>query len=111
MDLSYDRDNREHEMPPAHPLEEELCERAACSGLSHLFIKPRKFEARTGLPDKCKSICQQCPVSAQCRTFIDYLEDSAVTLELVAGYWAGETPKERTERRQLARVRRSSVAA
>lgn len=109
-DLSYDRDNREHEMPSVHPLEKELCERAACSGLSHLFLQPR-YEHRTGLPQRCAEICAICPVFAQCRTFIDYLEDNAVTPELVAGYWAGETPKERTERRQLARVRRQDRAA
>ena len=110
LDLSYDRDNREHEMPPLHELETELCERAACSGLSHLFLRPR-FEYRTGLPQRCAEICAACPVFAQCRTVIDHIEDNAVTPELVAGYWAGETPKERIERRQLARVRLPNAAA
>jgi WhiB family redox-sensing transcriptional regulator len=60
---------------------------------------------------KAASVCARCPVFAQCRAYIDeYEADSGPTGWF--GFWAGETKRQRLERRgreRRARMREGAL--
>jgi transcription factor WhiB len=75
---------------PSSPLGQWVLN-SACAGQSDLFYD-------NNWPGLAKSLCVVCPVTEECRDYIDALE-----VQLPVGHWfgiwAGETPTERAVRR------------
>ncbi len=100
---------------PQHPLEPLLHKKGACVGAGPTLF----FYVHTGRgndPEQtefyrnAKAVCSGCPVQAECREVIDYLEGRK-NKEYCYGVWAGETPPERWRRRKYQewKVKRASV--
>lgn len=47
-----------------------------------------------------KAICSTCPTTRECRDYSDKVEASGFTYGLLHGVWAGESPRERQQRRR-----------
>jgi WhiB family redox-sensing transcriptional regulator len=75
--------------------------RAACVGRDDLYFGPHgePEQERRARVAKAKQLCATCPVLAECRETVDRMEGGQVP-DRVAGIWAGETPRERHNRRR-----------
>lgn len=67
-------------------------------------------KGRRRLAQRCRTYCQPCPVMSHCRTWVDWVEttkDDAIFdyKPVAAGFWAGETPTQRLNRRTAKKNR------
>lgn len=93
------------QLPPIHPLELLLTERGLCRGMSDLFLPStngNSAETRNAYA-VAKTVCEDCPVRAECRVVVDHIEADGLLRRNETGVWAGETPHERRERRKRER--------
>jgi WhiB family transcriptional regulator, redox-sensing transcriptional regulator len=75
-------------------------DQAACVGVDPELFFPPSGNGRTQIK-KAKTICESCPVKAECRAYADRSEER-LGHRAIHGIYGGETPTERLARRREA---------